>query len=182
MPAQPAKRACLFPSPPLQSFYPLNYLISGGAARAAPGPEEGAPLPALRVVSRGASPAAPVPGGQQLERLELELDTGVCPQTCLQRQPAKLAAAGLRLSVGEEAVLQPDKLWHPPLCLAAAAGASKLDTGQEVAAEAGDPGWGCPAGPSCPHTELCRFCCDSSIRWPLPGIALLLQASPAPGA
>ncbi|KAL4424855.1 hypothetical protein ABPG77_011105 [Micractinium sp. CCAP 211/92] len=54
-----------------ESFYPLNYLISGGAARAAPGPEEGSTLPTLHVLSRGASPA-----GQQLERLELQLDTG----------------------------------------------------------------------------------------------------------
>lgn len=60
----------LCPSP-TQSFYPLNYLISGGAARAAPGPEEGSTLPTLHVLSRGASPA-----GQQLERLELQLDTG----------------------------------------------------------------------------------------------------------
>ncbi|KAL4421351.1 hypothetical protein ABPG75_010642 [Micractinium tetrahymenae] len=59
-----------------ESFYPLNYLISGGAARAAPGPDDDAELPVLRLLSRGASPAGPGPQGQQLERLELELDTG----------------------------------------------------------------------------------------------------------
>lgn len=64
-----------------QAFYPLNNLISSGEARSAPGPEPGATIPALRLLSRGPAPAAAA--GQQrevaaagVERLELELDTG----------------------------------------------------------------------------------------------------------
>jgi hypothetical protein len=57
-----------------QAFYPLNYLISKGEARAAPGPDPAAPLPALRLLSRSA--AAPSGGAREAERLELELDTG----------------------------------------------------------------------------------------------------------
>lgn len=36
----------------LQAFYPLNYLISSGEARPAPGPPDGEPAPTLRLLSR----------------------------------------------------------------------------------------------------------------------------------
>lgn len=40
-----------------QAFYPLNYLISSGESRPAPGPPEGEPAPTLRLLSRGPAPA-----------------------------------------------------------------------------------------------------------------------------
>ena len=73
--SHPSARLDFVPAPlpprslPCQSFYPLNYLVSDGEARAAPGPEPGAATPTLRVLSRAAS-------GEGLERLELELHTG----------------------------------------------------------------------------------------------------------
>lgn len=55
-PTQPAPH--VDPSgPSLQAFYPLNYLISTGVSRPAPGPPEGEPAPTLRLLSRGAAPA-----------------------------------------------------------------------------------------------------------------------------
>ena len=71
----------------MQSVYPLNYLVGSGVSRAAPGPDPGAALPSLRLLSRQPAEAA---GGTEeeeqqqqqqqqqarLERLELEMDTG----------------------------------------------------------------------------------------------------------
>ena len=67
----------------MQSVYPLNYLVGSGVSRAAPGPDPGAVLPSLRLLSRQPADAA---GGTEeeqqqqpqarLERIELEMDTG----------------------------------------------------------------------------------------------------------
>lgn len=61
-----------------QALYPLNYLISVGEARVVPAAEDpdgaAAPLPALRMHSRGPVPQAEA--GRQVDRLDLELDTG----------------------------------------------------------------------------------------------------------
>ncbi|EFN50786.1 hypothetical protein CHLNCDRAFT_142511 [Chlorella variabilis] len=61
-----------------EALYPLNYLISVGEARVVPAAEDpdgaAAPLPALRMHSRGPVPQAEA--GRQVDRLDLELDTG----------------------------------------------------------------------------------------------------------
>lgn len=78
LPAVPLPLLHAPPRPPLQGFYPLNYLVAGGVSRPAPGPAPGDPLPSLRLVRRGPAPAGVSYGAANVavERLELELDTG----------------------------------------------------------------------------------------------------------
>ena len=71
----------------LQSFYPLNYLISSGASRGAPGPDpEATTAPSLRLLSRSPRPQEEGGGDDNngggsgaaaaaaVDRLQLELD------------------------------------------------------------------------------------------------------------
>lgn len=61
-----------------EAFYPLNYLISSGEARPAPGPPDGEPAPTLRLLSRDvAQPSGTAKGSAGIARLQLELDTAL---------------------------------------------------------------------------------------------------------